>query len=192
MLENSMLRTRTNVISIGNVKSLDKISGVDGVSVIPCVVSIPIEGPMDTDLTAVKAALADISDTELVALILDDDDPAEQPQALRVAVADPAAALTSFRVLAADLRPDPAPYPDDRRTCEQCANLDRQRGRDGFRVAWRRVVTDPLSDFAHAQLRRLKELLWEPSGFAEPTSADAVAIPTTALLPSPISDVGNE
>jgi hypothetical protein len=62
----------------------------------------------------------------------------------------------------------------------------------GSGVARRRDVTDPLSDFAHAQLRRLKELLWEPSGFAEPTSAEAVAIPTTALLPSPISDVGNE
>lgn len=34
-----------------------------------------------------------------------------------------------------ELYPEPStlPDPDDRRTCEQCANLDRQRGRDGFR-----------------------------------------------------------
>ena len=70
---------------------------------------------------------------ELIALILPDADEAEQAQALAVALADPEAALASFRALAADLRPNPAPYPDDRRACRECANLDRQRGRDGFR-----------------------------------------------------------
>ena len=61
---------------------------------------------------------------ELVALILADADEAEQAQALAVALADPDAALTSFRALAVDLRPEPAPYPDESRTCEQCANLE--------------------------------------------------------------------
>ena len=71
---------------------------------------------------------------ELIALILPDADDTERAYALRVALANPEAALASFRALAADLRPVPAPLvPDDRRTCEQCANLDRQRGRDGFR-----------------------------------------------------------
>ena len=46
---------------------------------------------------------------ELVALILDGADAAEQAQALAVALADPEAALTSFRALVAALRPKPAP-----------------------------------------------------------------------------------
>ncbi len=70
---------------------------------------------------------------ELVALILPDADDNERAYALRVALADPEAALTSFRVLAADRRPKTAPLvPDDRRTCGQRANLDQQRGCDGF------------------------------------------------------------
>jgi len=62
---------------------------------------------------------------ELVAAILPDD--AERADVLRVACADPEAALTSFRALVADPQPVPLPDPDDRRTCQQCANL----------VAWR-------------------------------------------------------
>ena len=70
---------------------------------------------MDTDLTAIKAALAEIGDTE----------------------------LASFRALAADLSPVPALLvPDDRRSCEECLNLDRQRGRDRSGVVRRRVVAN--------------------------------------------------
>ena len=50
-------------------------------------------------------------------------DMANQREALTIALADPGAALTSFRALAAELRPDPHPAADDRRTCRQCANL---------------------------------------------------------------------
>ena len=48
---------------------------------------------------------------------------ANQREALTIALANPEAALTSFRALAADLKPHPLPAHDDRRTCLQCANL---------------------------------------------------------------------
>lgn len=78
---------------------------------------------------------------KLVTLILAGAEEADREEALTVALADTGAALTSFRALAADLQPHPLHEYDDRRTCEQCANLDRHRGRDGFRrcAAARRV-----------------------------------------------------
>ena len=72
---------------------------------------------------------------ELIALILPDADDNERAYALRVALADPEAALTSFRALAVDLRPQSAPLVcDDRRTCRQCANLAAGRCRAAARA----------------------------------------------------------
>lgn len=81
-----------------------------------------------------KATAAEAEELRpLVAVILGDADETDREEPLTVALADPEAALTSFRALAADLQPHPLPDYDDRRACEECANLDRHRGRDGFR-----------------------------------------------------------
>lgn len=74
----------------------------------------------------------------LVALVAADWPEAERAEALAVALADPADALTCFLALAAELPAPPRPYPagpytsaplaerdlgDDRRICRDCANL---------------------------------------------------------------------
>jgi len=59
----------------------------------------------------------------LVALILADDTQADRDEALTVVLGDPEAALVSFRAMAVNLQPYPLPFPDDRRTCQQCGNL---------------------------------------------------------------------
>lgn len=64
---------------------------------------------------------------------------AERAEALAVALADPDAALVSFRALSATQQPLAATEPDHRRTCQQCANLSGPT-RGGFRrclAAWR-------------------------------------------------------
>ena len=61
---------------------------------------------------------------ELIALILATDSEADRAEAQAVALADPDAALTSLRLLAADLETAPPDLDkDDRRRCIDCANL---------------------------------------------------------------------
>ena len=63
---------------------------------------------------------------QLVAIVAADWPADEQAEALAVALANPADALTCFRALATERAEEPQPEPrgDDRmRTCRQCANL---------------------------------------------------------------------
>jgi len=77
---------------------------------------------------------------ELIALILANESEADRPEALAVALADPDAALTCFRALAADIgsntrRPARVPVTDDRRPCTDCTNLTARDHR--CLAAWR-------------------------------------------------------
>ena len=76
---------------------------------------------------------------ELIAPILANDSDADRAEALAVALADPDAALMSFRAMAAGLRNEtraPAREPDDdRRPCTDCANLTARDKR--CLAAWR-------------------------------------------------------
>jgi hypothetical protein len=78
----------------------------------------------------------------LIPLVLADA-PHEQLEALAVALADPEAALESYRLLAADLAHAAPNLPtDDRRPCNQCRNLSDDAQ---CRAAWR---GEPLGFFA--------------------------------------------
>ncbi len=104
----------------------------------------------DTPTKATPDQSAELRD--LIAAILANDSEADRAEALRVALADPEAALMSFRALVADIRTDtraPAreagPYTtaplaerdpsDDRRTCSDCTNLTAREHR--CLAAWR-------------------------------------------------------
>jgi hypothetical protein len=96
----------------------------------PGAVIEPLSTPARREPTAAEAA-------ELSALVravaaVGEWSAAEIEEAITLAQADPEAALICWRTLAAEHGLEPASH-DDRRTCEQCTNLDRHRGRDGFR-----------------------------------------------------------
>jgi hypothetical protein len=76
--------------------------------------AVPVETPKAPPSAAVRLELA-----RLIGVILPDESDAERAEALSVALADPDAALQSFRLLAAEKQRDAA---DDRRTCRQCGN----------------------------------------------------------------------
>lgn len=84
----------------------------------------------DAARTATPAEAAELA--RLLARILPDD-PEGQAEALAVALADPEAALLSFRALAADLAPPPPDPLPALPTCADCRNLTTLRDRDGFR-----------------------------------------------------------
>ena len=83
------------------------------------VVATPLPAAVSHPVTPAEAAEL----RKLIALILPDADGADRAEALAVALADPGAALRSFRALAADLERQPPTDADDRRTCQQCTSL---------------------------------------------------------------------
>ena len=86
------------------------------------------------------ATVAQAAELEsLDGIFLAGDTEAERREAMSAALADPEAALTSFRLLAAEFRERYAPKcvreADDRRTCTDCANLSMRDQR--CLAAWR-------------------------------------------------------
>lgn len=79
--------------------------------------------PAANDHAARLATPAEVAELRSLIRAVLADSPDEWDEGHRIACADPEAALTCWRTLAAAMQPAPPLLADDRRTCRQCRNL---------------------------------------------------------------------